>query len=387
MGVYRAWLEEEIPHLDDTNDPDGQIKELEDIIADNDANEEEQNDAQEAAFGPDGGVDDIMEESWLAIAEFEQGHNDIMKAIGAHELNEAVDGREFLFESMDDVKGFFKKAKDKVVEFFKKVWSVLQRWAGNLAAAVRSNKALAEKYATQITNGASLIQREKGREKMKGYPFSGTPNIERAVAAKQYKVQTDRNKLIATESDDYKKMQASLRKGILGTDCSASEFATKLRNLLYTGDVSKSETVNLWMNPKEILEVLRDKKDAVKEVKDFTKQAKVEFKEALSTLKDMERDASKEDSDEHKDKSKYMSGVIRAYDNMKYNMSVMQICRTQVLRAVNAESRQARRYAMAYIAAYNRNDKRGFKKDSDWREKKGKNESAEYGFLGNLGLI
>ena len=114
MGIYRTLLEEEVPHLDDNNNPDEQIKELQDVIEDQDANQAEQDAAQDAAYGPDCGVDDIMDESAYAIYEFECGHAQIMQAIGMHELQEAAAGREFIFEAAD-IKGFFKSVKDKIV--------------------------------------------------------------------------------------------------------------------------------------------------------------------------------------------------------------------------------------------------------------------------------
>ena len=147
MSFYRSFLEEEMdtPILDDNNSPE--IKEIEDIVNDQDANAEEQDDAQAAEFGPDDGVDDILDESYIAIAEAEGEFNKIVMSIGIHELNETVAGREVIYEAVD-IKGYIKKAKDWVVSFFKKVWSVLQRYAHNIASVFKTNKGFADKYSS-----------------------------------------------------------------------------------------------------------------------------------------------------------------------------------------------------------------------------------------------
>lgn len=371
MGIYRTWLEEEVPHLDETNDPDGQIKELEDIIANSDANEAEQDDAQEAAFGPDGGVDDILDESWVAIAEFEAGNNDIMKAIGYHELNEAAEGREFVLESMDDIKGFFKSAKDKIIAFFKKVWSVIQRWAGNIAALATTNKKFVEKYGAKIDQGYSLVKGDKAKS-LKGFSFSGLAAAigktdGKDTAAYIKKVKTDGK---STDAEFYEGIASNYRKALCGSACSQSEFASKLKENIF----GESEPKQMLMDPKNVKEILSGRKDDVSAVKKFMKEAKAQFKTALDTLNEFEREAAKKDSGSEREKA--MAIATRAVTCMRSLMSSTQVWRSQTIHGINARARQARRYGMAYVAAANKNTHKGFQK-----------ESTEYGFLGNYGLV
>ena len=390
MGIYRTLLEEEVPHLDDNNNPDEQIKELQDVIEDQDANQAEQDAAQDAAYGPDCGVDDIMDESAYAIYEFECGHAQIMQAIGMHELQEAAAGREFIFEAAD-IKGFFKSVKDKIVAFFKKVWSVLQRWAGNLTAVFASNKKFAEKYATQMRTGYNICNSSKySGKKLKGYKFPTLDDdIKEAKAQKDAKIPEDVKKTIdelkakLDHVGKYTKYESQisaedvetfLNKG-RGSACgeesvSASEFSSKLKKAIYGSD----EPTEFWMTVDEVVKILSGKKDDAKAVNEFMKNAKKQSKEAIDLINGLEKAVSKVEDGQFRTGA--MADCSRAITMERGSLTILQTWRSATLSAINARARQARRYGMAYVAAANRDKHKGFQK-----------ESAEYGFLGNLGLV
>ena len=386
MGIYRTLLEEEVPHLDDNNNPDDQIKELQDTIEDQDANQAEQDAAQDAAYGPDCGVDDIMDESAYAIYEFEAGHAQILQAIGVHELAEAAMGRDFIFEAAD-IKGFFKSVKDKVVAFFKKVWSVLQRWAGNLGAVFTSNKKFADKYTTQMREGYNLA---KKNNKMKMYTFDGLDSaINIAKAGKSSEKATGTEKVIPAIRDaiDAKKNVEGLVGGLTaeeveaagnkfrGSFCnkdsvSASDYSSSLKEYLYGSKEPKEDV----MDVSSVIACLSGKKDTRKDVDDFMKDAKKQYTKVLKDLSDVEKAASK--MDDSTVRNSIMALITRYTTVMRTEMTATQTWRSATLSAINARARQARRYGMAYVAAYNKNKHKGFQK-----------ESVEYGFLGNLGLV
>ena len=71
-----------------------------------------------------------------------------------------------------------------------------------------------------------------------------------------------------------------------------------------------------------------------------------------------------------------MADCSRAITMERGSLTILQTWRSATLSAINARARQARRYGMAYVAAANRDKHKGFQK-----------ESAEYGFLGSLGLV
>lgn len=384
MGIYRTLIEEEVPHLDDNNNPDEQIKELQDVIEDQDANAAEQDAAQDAAYGPDCGVDDIMDESAMAIYEFEAGHAQIMQAIGMHELNEASVGREFIFEAAD-IKGFFKSVKDKIVAFFKKVWSVLQRWAGNIGAVFTSNKKFADKYGAAIEKGHGIVSKDKSKE-MKMYPFSG---IDSAIGHAKSADTTCKG-----FDDDIAKVRRSTESGTVGKDdaTTAEQFEERLNNyraLLsgkssgvsageYGAELKKhlyGEEKKGFMDVKAVKDILSGKEDNRKAVTDFMKEYKEQFKKTMKSVNDLEKAASKVEG-EGSNRNAVMAEASRLVTFMRTWLTITQTWRSATLSAINARARQARRFGMLYVTAANKDKHKGFQK-----------ESAEYGFLGSLGLV
>lgn len=389
MGIYRTLLEEEVPHLDDNNNPDDQIKELQDTIEDQDANQAEQDAAQDAAYGPDCGVDDIMDESAMAIYEFEAGHAQIMQAIGMHELSEAAMGRDFIFEAAD-IKGFFKSVKDKIVAFFKKVWSVLQRWAGNLGAMFTSNKKFVDKYAAAMKDGYAICTGGKyDGKKLKGYEFTGIEtSIGFAKSDKESKEVSDsadeflkairsaaENKSGPTDgtgrAESYEEDLNSFRGSLCGKDSvSAGDFSSSLKEFLY----GAKEPKEMWMTVNVITSILNDKKNNKKAINDFMSAAKKQMKTSMDKISQAEKIASKMDDSVHR--NALMAECSRMATFIRSGLTVTQTWRSATLSAINAQGRQARKYGMTYVMAANKSKHKGFQK-----------ESAEYGFLGSLGLV
>lgn len=380
MGFYRSLLEEELdtPILDDNNSPE--IKEIEDIVNDQDANAEEQDDAQAAEFGPDDGVDDILDETFMAIAESNREFDQITRAIGIHELNETVAGREVIYEAVD-IKGYFKKAKDWVVSFFKKVWSVLKRFGANIASVFKTNKGMAAKYSNQITAGAKLYD-SKAKNKLKAYPYekskmdkilnpsSWNKDANSAVAeinkvSAEIKAARASNSGVVFSNDKVDELLSKYRASFLGSNCSADEFHSKLLDYIRGSEKTESK-----MDPAYVLEVL--KFDGTKKVNEAIKSSRDEFKKTIRDLDAMEKslkDAKSVDSDA-------LGNVYRATDCYKKILNTTQVARSVMMKCLRGRSIQARLFAQAYIAAYNKDTHKGFQK-----------ESAEYGFLSNLKLV
>lgn len=379
MGVYRSLLEEEIEVagvLDDDNNVD--LKEIEDIVADQDANKAEQDRAQEAEFADPGtSVDDIMEESAMAIYEFENTNAKIMQAVGLHELSEAAAGRSFIFESADDIKAFFKKIKDAVVAFFKKVWQVLQRWAGNLTAAFTTNKKLWEKHSAQIKAGYAKATASSD-EKPKGYTFDGLldenafadldkadqellAKIGEAVAVEDVK-DLDKYNISADDLDTSLKRIRSLASNGKSEGDGFAEAVKKA----FTG-----EKKELWMSVEMIEIGLTDKKDMKKCANEFMKEAKKQFKSVIDKVNALEKKAAKLEVADGREK--YMGICSRISTYMRSALSICQTCRNTFCASVNLFAHQSRKYALLYVKYAGKEKYKGFQK-----------ESTEYGFLGKF---
>ena len=384
MGIYRSLLEEEITHLDDNNDTNEQIEDLMDALDDHDANEEEQERAQKAEFEEPGTpAEELLGESWMAIYEFEQANATLMQAIGIHEISEAAMGRDVLWEA-PDIKGFFTNIKNKIVEFFKKVGSVIKRWAGNLNAMFSTNKRLLDKFGPQIDAGFKL--KDNIKKNLKGYSFSGLDK--QSVAAEtitakisdvgKFKVSNidsmkDGGSYTATTAEDVEAALKDIRSSF-GAEADASDFAAKLKENIY----GSKEPSEMWMSPDEIKSILGDKKNRKQTVKKMMEGVKKQAKDALSKVDKLEKSVKGKMSNKDNDNvsaNKLIMECNRYTEFYRGVMTASQVYRTQYLGALNACARQARRYAMAYIAAANKDKHKGF------------GESTDYGFIGRLNLV
>lgn len=385
MGIYRTLLEEEIPHLDKNNSPDDQIEELKDVIEDQDANQAEQDAAQDAAFGPDCGVDDILDESAMAIYEFEMGHNEIMQALGIHELSEACNGRDIIIEAAD-IKGFFASIGKKIKAFFTKVWSVLNRWMGNLKAVFTSNKKFYGKFSKQINDGYNIVKADKTRKEMEGYAFTNVKaesGDNKSVLQKALKNVSSVDSMISALADgrnnditinkamDAEKLEEALN-GVRGDYCNASggvgadEYSKKLKEYIY-GEKSKT-----WMSPDAIKTAMNN--DYTTAVKSMMTDVKNQMSTVNDKIKKMKSMAEK--IEDGTTRNKVLAICTRYFAFVRGVLVASETWRSARLSGINAYARQARRYAMTYVAASNKSTHKGFQK-----------ESTEYGFLGAMGLV
>ena len=369
MSVYRSILEEDLELggvLDDDNSVE--LQQIEDIVADQDANADEQDDAQAAEFGPSDGVDDILDESYLAIAEADMNFNKIMQAIGVFELNESAAGREIVYEATS-VKQFFGKAKTWVVNFFKKVWDVLKRFAANISSTFRTNSGFVKKYSKQIEEGYKAYSSRNKENKMKMYPFKNLDGFISKFSSRSSLTGILGQGLAAINTkmtaDDVDSTIRNYRKELCGKACSGDEFRGELKDYLYgtkeTGLMSASDVIKILGT---------ENKKGVDEAKKAMDDAKKQYREAIKKLGEMEKKYSSENATDN------MSAAIRKTDMIKQALSATQVARATMLSAVRARISQARMYGQAYVYAMNRSAHKGFQK-----------ESASYGFLSDIELV
>ena len=387
MSIYRTFLEEDLELggvLDDDNSIE--LKQIEDVVNDQDANAFEQDEAQAAEFGTSYGEEEvadpeeIVDESFMAIAEAEINFNKIMMAIGIHEISEAAAGRDVIYEAVD-VKGLFARAKKWVVDFFTKVWQTLKRFGANIAAAFKTNKQLADKYADRIKSGYGSYSKDGKKIKMWDFPNLDTAltgNKDSAFSNAGVTKIMDRAKGSGDSSvisvDMVESTVKDYRKTLCGEACDASDLREKMHDYIYGKEKKEG-----YMGADAVITALSSGK-AIKDARKSMDKAKKEYKDAIKKLNDIESAATKaanKDGATQNDKDN-MASAVRAIDIMKQVLTASQVARSVILSGAHARQIQARMFAHAYIAAANKaNPKyKGFQK-----------ESAEYGFLSNLELL
>ena len=387
MSIYRTFLEEDLELggvLDDDNSIE--LQQIEDVVNDQDANAFEQDEAQAAEFGTSYGEEEvadpeeIVDESFMAIAEAEINFNKIMMAIGIHEISEAAAGRDVIYEAVD-VKGLFARAKKWVVDFFTKVWQTLKRFGANIAAAFKTNKQLADKYADRIKSGYGSYSKDGKKIKMWDFPNLDTAltgNKDNAFSNAGVTKIMDRAKGSGDSSvisvDMVESTVKDYRKTLCGEACDASDLREKMHDYIYGKEKKEG-----YMGADAVIAALGSGK-AIKDARKSMDKAKKEYKDAIKKLNDIERSATKaanKDGATQNDKDN-MASAVRAIDIMKQVLTASQVARSVILSGAHARQIQARMFAQAYIAAANKaNPKyKGFQK-----------ESTEYGFLSNLELL
>lgn len=392
MAIYRTLLEEEINILDDNNCNDEAMKELDDIVNDSDANAEEQERGANGEFDPKG-VDDIMDETFIAIAESEAAWNQTMQAIGMKELSETARG--VYTESFDDVKDWFRKVKDKIVAFFKKVWQVIQRWAGNLNAMLSTNKRFVEKFASKMRDG---YPRYKDYDKkLKGYTFKGLGEGESKLIngidghiqaiidgiSDLKRFLTDPQELNVAISD-YDSKIAKAWSSISGY--SAGEVGdnneydlTEVRNTTFEklfGSEDPEELDN-GMPVDDVIKILKDtKKDKENSKKEFEKSKK-KFKSAIRSIDSLEKYVtSKQDKSNTSRANTMIAGCQKISSSLNKVLNFDRVVHSVYMSALTKRQRQARRFGNLYVRLANKKKYKGFQ-----------DESASFGYLGQLDLI
>lgn len=403
MSLYRAILEEDEVNgvIDTTGDGAPELKEIEDVVANFDANEYEQTEAQDADFGSSDDPAEgeaLLDETMIIIGEAQMWDNQIMQAIGIREVNALYEGKntDMLYEGVDDIKAFFKKIKDWVVSFFKKVWQVLKRYFANLSACVKTNNAFLKKYGSKLDEGAKAYWDGTHKMELKGYPWTkmkgsidSLASVENSPANKLTKmskevisaIKSDNEEVISAVAADSADTISSDMDKLRGEVCgggsvSASDFREKLMQF-FRGAEEKSDYHMTGAEIKAALDT--NTKKAIKKAKENLNKSKTEMKQQITVLNTMEKSlqAKENKAKERDDKvSTKMKCVVNYKSVLQQCLSMIQVVRSAFLTACRQYINQARMYGNAYVMALNKSDKKykGF-------------QSESAGFLSNVELV
>ena len=152
MGYFYEKMLEASAVADAIQDPDNvgnDLNEIEDAIMGDDGIEAHRDEIEDAVEGM---IGDPVEEASVLIFESDYNFNQLMKAIGITELNEACAGREFFLEG-ENAKSF----KEKVIQFFKDAWAKLCQITKNVIDGIKkmmpSKKKFIQDHLVQIRQG------------------------------------------------------------------------------------------------------------------------------------------------------------------------------------------------------------------------------------------
>ena len=151
MGYFYEKMLEASAVADAIQDPDNvgnDLNEIEDAIMGDDGIEAHRDEIDDAVEGM---IGDPVEEASMLIFESNYNFNQLMKAIGIAELNEACAGRDFFLEGENE-----KTFKEKVVEFLKTAWAKLCKIYKDVTDFIKKSLPTKKNY---ITNNREAIER------------------------------------------------------------------------------------------------------------------------------------------------------------------------------------------------------------------------------------
>lgn len=400
MAIYRAMLEDSINDLDTNNDGAKETKELMDVIDKQEINTQEVEDAQDAEFGPDD-VDDILDETVMAIAESYTGYYAILESLAVAELQEAARSNE-----RGEVRGgrvseeFDKKTKKGVVSAMKqrltalctRILASINKLLTALKRLFTDQKALyAEKYGPRILKGG----KKAGVLEVKGYPYDGLDK-----ALKNF------NKNMVTSSTVYKKVNAG--KSISDSDITGdysrifggimdvgnADSPRKYKGALVKALRGADKPAKVKMSAEDVLKVLKASKQDIKTVQGVAKLIKEEFKSAIKALDSWaaraERGNARGEGDERGGSTGISNSAVATAMN-RY-IDFVAAARAAIIKCVAERARQANHLGNKYwrkgLGKDASNERGGRTNDAraEMRESAIEN-SFKYGYLSNLNLI
>ena len=172
MSFYNIMKESAVQTPDDIGNDLDQIEK--DIL------EDREDDADIASNGIlNDNTDDFdpVSEGFMIMYESLYNHNQLLRAIGIHELNEAYNGRELILEAAD-VKAWFEHVKDIFVKAFTKICEVFRTAVSKLNFAATNDKNL-------IENNKDILEKAKTNKtewEFEGYKYN---NIRDSISAVQ----------------------------------------------------------------------------------------------------------------------------------------------------------------------------------------------------------
>lgn len=150
MGIFYTKLMESA--VQDPDDIGIDLDAIEDNIMGDDGIEAHRDEVEAAEEGL---IGDPVEEASMLIYESDYNFNQIMKAIGIAELNEAYAGREFLLEN-ENKKGFFARVR----EIIGKMWASVTKFFNNCLASIKEHtdihKKIVTKHRSEIEAGFAM---------------------------------------------------------------------------------------------------------------------------------------------------------------------------------------------------------------------------------------
>ena len=348
LYTYKYLKEEaEVTPEDITQGPDAEdisspLEKIEDAVLA--SHDDEVEDALE------GNVGEPLEEAYMAVYESEYNHNQLLRALGLAELNEASMGNILVLED-GDKKSFFARVKEILSNLWTTIVKAYKKVMSFIGSHTSTNKRLAAKYADQIKKGASE------EWDFEGYDFKKDidPN-DYFVEPKDYvdDIVSDMNTLASMEENnnnqdkfepaDNSTLKIEIISNLTDGSIHEEDFSKAVAYVDEKLRGGVKQSLKNIINANDILDIL--KSDGSKVVKKAYDEIKKKFDNAYKLLSNMEKFCEKSDSIINKKTFAIAhSGIERVRICQQINTLIFPVlCRIE-----NEKMAQARRLALKWI--------------------------------------
>lgn len=348
MGIYRSKFIESATNMEDIG---VDLTQVEKDIMGPDGIESHRDEADAAKEGL---ISDPIEEAYYIMYEAEYNYNQIMKALGVAELNEASMGREIIYEA-NTVKDFFEKAKEVFVKMFKSLTEAVKKVLTAMDVQTKLDKKFVAKYEKDIREGAKKVTKE-----IPGYPFyKGNKALDEFT--------TNSAKVMATVTNtkvDLEKLKAGASKEevddlIARLEHEKAAVLNKFNNATSVEEAVESAKAALGTKEKvndirkdlpvdEIISVLKSEKDTTA-IKSAYLQQKKEFAKVISDIKKMSKEITSANYGDNTTTA--MRLCERQISCMKFIRSLSVTMYHVSMAAARGKRKQCRRLAHIYCKA------------------------------------
>lgn len=351
MGIYRSRFIESAANTDDIG---VDLTQVEKDIMGPDGIESHRDEADAAKEGL---IGDPVDEAYYIMYEAEYNYNQIMKALGVAELNEAGMGREMIYEAKT-VKDFFEKAKEVFVKMFKSLTEAVKKVLAAMDVQTKLDKKFVAKYEKDIREGAKKVTKE-----IPGYPFyKREEELSKTVEDSSTGFSTNTLagiKLTLTQlrSGEFSKEEVNnaisniekAKEAVLslfgGATTTEEAIAFSKATL---GIKEKVDDVRKYISVDEIITVLKSEKETAI-VKRIYLQQKKEFTKIISDIQKMSKDITPANYGDNTTTA--MRVCEKQISNMKFLRSLSVTMYHVSMAAARGKRKQCRRLAHIYCKA------------------------------------
>ena len=288
MSFYRNRLMESAVEPEDViQTPDevgNDLDAIEKAVAGPDGIEAHRDEVEAAVEGI---IGEPLEEAYYIMYESTYNYNQLLQAIGIHELNEACNGNDLVLEAADKA-GFFTRVKDILKGMFKRITEAFMTVYDKLMGALRVDKEFVGKNRERIMAGYNTDWSAKG------YLYPDKITMNEAYEGTKLKEEFLKN-MAAAAKDGSAKVEAvdhaKIIKDISGKDAADIKAMREAIEKDLKGEKVELNKGNVKI---DVITKFLLGEDEVKALKDSYKKIKDSYAKAIKFVADIEKEVSKE---------------------------------------------------------------------------------------------